>query len=214
MAQYWGERKACWRDCAAEEFEGFVRPRAMHEEVPDFDVLCMVNMGFTEWVLFERPLRNGRTPLQLYIGRAPDCVGSDAVERLRQVERTHVFSRFAILDKDRDSGMAILRDTRTDLVYDVRDPVLCHRNRWRDGTIAERIACVDDVWQVVGQTRLYDRALPQFTSEDGPGELHEEDRGIPGIDEAGFFLRFLRDVMGEEGRYASTLRSVMLSSAA
>ncbi|MDO4436875.1 MAG: hypothetical protein Q4B77_02860 [Coriobacteriaceae bacterium] len=208
MAAYWGERTTCWRASAADEFEAFVQPLAMREADPDFDIIQMINMCFTEWVLFERPLHDGRTPLQLYIGRAPNCIGSEAVERLRQVERTQFFSRFAILDKDSGAGVALLRDMRDDRVYDVHDPVLCEGRRWRDGTIAERIACVDGLWQVVGQARLYDRALPKYTEEDGPGELHEEDVGVPEIAHAGFFLRFLRDVLGAEGRYTPSLRAV------
>ncbi len=252
MAEYWGERKMGWREEAAAEFERAVRPLAFFEEPPARDRIDAVNMCFTEWALFERPLRRGRTPLQLYVEAASEdarevslcrlrqveqtqffsrfaILGKDldrgiallrdvrtggeydvldpflSLCRLRQVEQTQFFSRFAILGKDLDRGIALLRDVRTGGEYDVLDPFLCSRDRWSAGTIAERVACVDGVWQVVGQARLYDHATPDETAHDGPGELHPEDADDAVLRDASFFLRLVRDVMGLDGRYAQTL---------
>lgn len=208
VAGYWGARKDGWLDEAGAEFEHLVRPIALYGNLP-----CPVsrlagvdatNMCFTEWFLFERPLRGGRTPLQLYVGNAPACEDGVSLSRLRQIEQTQFFSRFAIVDKGSD-GFAELRDVRTDRWYRVFDPVLCGRARWRDGTIAERIGCVDGMWCVVGQARLYDRASPDATALDGPGELHSEDLGNQDMLDASYFIRLVRDVMGAEGRYAHTL---------
>lgn len=205
MAEYWGERKMGWREEAAAEFERAVRPLAFFEEPPARDRIDAVNMCFTEWSLFERPLRRGRTPLQLYVEAASEDAREVSLWRLRQVEQTQFFSRFAILGKDLDRGIALLRDVRTGGEYDVLDPFLCSRDRWSAGTIAERVACVDGVWQVVGQARLYDHATPDETAHDGPGELHPEDADDAVLRDASFFLRLVRDVMGLDGRYAQTL---------
>ena len=205
MAEYWGERKMGWREEAAAEFERAVRPLAFFEEPPARDRIDAVNMCFTEWALFERPLRRGRTPLQLYVEAASEDAREVSLCRLRQVEQTQFFSRFAILGKDLDRGIALLRDVRTGGEYDVLDPFLCSRDRWSAGTIAERVACVDGVWRVVGQARLYDHATPDETAHDGPGELHPEDADDAVLRDASFFLRLVRDVMGLDGRYAQTL---------
>lgn len=205
MCAYWIARKLDWRSKASEEFERLVCPQAFFELNPGRARLDAVNLCFTEWALFERPLRQGRTPLQLYVDHAPDGVDTATVARLRQVEQTQFFSRFAILSKDGESGMARLRDVRTDRVYEVLDPYLCANGRWRDGTIAERLACVEGVWQVVGRARLYDRATPEQTAHDGPGEAHPEDRGDPYLRDASYFVRLVRDVMGLGGRFAPSL---------
>ena len=205
MASYWGARKARWRDAAGIEFEKIVRPFALYSDAPSREGIDAANMCFTEWALFDRPLERGRTPLQLYIERRPDGVADLEVARLRQIEQSQFFSRFEIVSKDAASGCAVLRDVRTGRRYLVHDPFLCTNNRWQDGTIAERIGCVDDAWYVVGQARLYDHATPAQTEHDGPGEIHPEDRGDPILRDAGFFLRLVRDVMGIEGRYTPTL---------
>lgn len=181
MAEYWGERREGWRDAAADEFERIVMPACLYGPEQDFRRLQMVNMCFTEWVLFERPLREGKTPF---------------------------FARFAILDKEPETSRAMLLDVGTDRRYEVCDGALCKNVRWRNGTIAERIACVDGLWQVVGQVHLYDRADPDATRVDGPGALHPDDLRAEDMCDAGLFLRLVRDVLGVDGRYAPTLSMV------
>lgn len=207
MAEYWGERKTCWLDAASDEFQACVQPCSMSRERPTSRYVSMVNTYFTEWVLFERPLAYGRTPLQLYIDRVADGVSSGARDRLRQVERTQFFSRFAILEKDERLYRAVLSDVRTGRGYEVIDPVLCTTQRWRDGTIAERIACVDGVWRPVGQARLYDRAPAHHPYAVAPGEELGEGEASDAL-ASSYYLRLLRDVLGVEGRYASTLKFV------
>lgn len=169
MAEYWGERREGWRDAAADEFERIVMPACLYGPEQDFRRLQMVNMCFTEWVLFERPLREGKTPLQLYVETPPEGTLESTVDHLRQIDETQFFARFAILDKDPETSRAMLLDVGTDRRYEVCDGALCKNARWRNGTIAERIACVDGLWQVVGQVHLYDRADPDATRVDGPG---------------------------------------------
>ena len=168
----------------------------------------MVNMCFTEWVLFERPLREGKTPLQLYVETPPEGTLESTVDHLRQIDETQFFARFAILDKEPETSRAMLLDVGTDRRYEVCDGALCKNARWRNGTIAERIACVDGLWQVVGQVHLYDRADPDATRVDGPGALHPDDLRAEDMCEAGLFLRLVRDVLGVDGRYAPTLSMV------
>lgn len=205
MADYWGERRGDWRDDAADEFERIVMPACLREPDPDFRQIQLVNMCFTEWVLFERPLRGGETPLGLYIEAAPLGTTEPMLGRLGQIADTQFFSRFAILDKDAELGRVLLRDVRTDRRYEVFDEVLCANPRWRGGTIAERIARIDGEWHVVGQVHLYDRAAPEATLVDGPGEVHPDDPRAGEMRDAGIFLRLARDVLGLDGRYAPTL---------
>ncbi len=174
----------------------------------------MVNMCFTEWVLFERPLNEDKTPLQLYIETPPEDTSECALDHLRQIDETQFFARFAILDKDLDSGRATLLDVGGDRRYEVFDGVLCKNARWRNGTIAERIACVDGLWQVVGQVHLYDRAIPDVTRVDGPGALHPDDVRAEEMRDAGLFLRLVRDVLGVDGRYVPTLSMVSVEGGA
>lgn len=208
MAEFWGERKEGWRDAAADEFERIVMPACLYGPEQDFRRLQMVNMCFTEWVLFERPLREGKTPLQLYVETPPEGASESMVDHLRQIDETQFFARFAILDKDSDTGRAMLLDMGSDRRYEVRDTALCANVRWRNGTIAERIACVDGQWQVIGQVHLYDRAAPDATRVDGPGALHPDDLRADDMHDAGLFLRLVRDVLGVDGRYAPTLSMI------
>lgn len=208
MAEYWGERREGWRDAAADEFERIVMPACLYGPEQDFRRLQMVNMCFTEWVLFERQLREGKTPLQLYVETPPEGTSEFTVDHLRQIDETQFFARFAILDKDPETSRAMLLDVGTDRRYEVCDGALCKNTRWRNGTIAERIACVDGLWQVVGQVHLYDRADPDATRVDGPGALHPDDLRAEDMRDAGLFLRLVRDVLGVDGRYAPTLSMV------
>lgn len=213
MAEWWGRRKVGWLDRAAREFGELVDPYAYYAVNPALDEIMLANMCFTEWFLFESLLQDGKTPLGRYIDRHPDGASDRAIERLRQVEVTQFFSRFEIKGKDAASGICDLRDVRTDTCYEVLDRRLCKRRRWCKGTIAERIGCVDDQWQLVGQVHLYDRALPQDTAVDGPGEVHPEDIG-DGFDTArmSYYLRLLRDTIGMGGRYVSTVQAVSLGA--
>lgn len=213
MADYWGERRDSWRDEAADEFERIVMPACLREPDPDFRQIQMVNMCFTEWVLFERPLRGGDTPLRRFIDSGPLEMTDPMSGRLMQIAETQFFSRFAILDKDPTGGRAVLRDVRTDRDYEVFDEILSSNPRWRNGTIAERIARVDGSWHAVGQVHLYDRVIPDETRTDGPGEIHPGDPRAEEMRKAGFFLRLVRDVLGFDGRYAPTLSVISLERA-
>ena len=85
-------------------------PTGVFELNPGRARLDAVNLCFTEWVLFERPLRQGRTPLQLLWIMPPTgwIPHGSAVEAGRA--DADFFSRFAILSKDGESGMARLRN--------------------------------------------------------------------------------------------------------
>lgn len=212
FVEYWGERKACWIDAASSEFEDYVHPFAMRMRSPSPRYLAMTNIYFTEWVLFERPLVYGRTPLQLYIGRSARTLPEDSLDRLRQVEHTQFFSRFAIVEKDMAASRVRLVDVWTGSAYEVLDPVICSVERWREGTIAERIACVDGVWRPVGQARLYDRAPAGQSIQDDLGD--HRDVGSQGEKVGSYYLRLLRDVIGADGRFSDTLKLVEVDSEA
>ena len=192
MAQFWMLRKFQFLESARTQFEVIVDPWLSYCEEPSQSEIMAYNMAFTDWLLFERPYYHGKTLLELYVDE--------------QVRDTQYFSRFGILDKDPATGMVALRDTRTDRRFDVYDPHIVQKERWRDGAIAVRIACVDDVWLTAGQLYLYDIARLSDTAVDGPGAVHPEDLE-DGFDTSciSFFLRLVRDIMGAQGRYVKSL---------
>ena len=207
MARYWIAQKAAFLDDAAREFEQLVDPALSYEPYPAPNQIVAFNLAFTEWVLFERELCDGMTPLQLFAAERPVALSPAAYDRLRCVEQSHFFSRFSIEDKDVARGVNVLVDTRSGRSYEVLDPHLAQTERWCDGVIAERIACVDGIWVGVGQLYLYDLAPADAIKGDGPGAVHPEDLEC-GVDTGrlGFYLRLVRDVMGVDGRYVHTMK--------
>ena len=142
VARYWAIRKQELLADAASAFISFVEPAFLHD-MPPFIEPDSFNVMFTEWMLFEYPFRNDRTPLEEYAAHPPAGAKALHLDHVRQICETQIFSRFVIHDKDTRSGMAALEDIQTARRYDVYDPELCKRARWRSGTIGERIACVD-----------------------------------------------------------------------
>lgn len=208
MADYWVKRKWSFLNQANEEFVSFVDPAVLYKECLTEEDVVLINMCFTEWALFERPVRRGRTPLQVLADTPPAGMPEGFAGALRQIDESQLFSRFAILDKDRQAGVAVLRDCRTDRRYDVIAPRICSVDRWHDGSIGVRIGCVDGTWQVVGQVHIYDIASPDTYVADGPGEMHPEDYlRKPEAEFAGFYMRLVRDVLGIEGRYHQSARA-------
>lgn len=206
MANYWLLRKFQFLDWTNEVFFSYIDPDCQLFDLED-DKQMILSMCFTEWLLFECPLRDNLTPLELYLKERPMRVSQSSLDRLLQVRDTQFFSRFAILEKDASTGVSALRDVRTGRRYDVYDQHLCEVDHWKNGTIAERIGCIDGNWQIVGQVRMYDRAEASKVPADGPGELHSEDRETrPELQEASYFIRLVRDLLSPDGRYQDTLK--------
>lgn len=183
MAQFWMLRKFQFLESAREQFEIIVDPWLSYCEEPSQSEIMAYNMAFTDWLLFERPYYHGKTLLELYVDEPPASLSPASLRRLEQV-----------------------RDTRTDRRFDVYDPHIVQKEHWRDGAIAVRIACIDDVWLTAGQLYLYDIARLSDTAVDGPGAVHPEDLE-DGFDTSciSFFLRLVRDIMGAQGRYVKSL---------
>ena len=183
MAQFWMLRKFQFLESAREQFEIIVDPWLSYCEEPSQNEIVVYNMAFTDWLLFERPYYHGKTLLELYVDEPPASLSPASLRRLEQV-----------------------RDTRTDRRFDVYDPHIVQKEHWREGAIAVRIACVDDVWLTAGQLYLYDIARQSDTAVDGPGAVHPEDLE-DGFDTSciSFFLRLVRDIMGAQGRYLKSL---------
>lgn len=175
MAHFWMLRKFQFLEPAREQFEIIVDPWLSYCTEPSQNEIMAYNMAFTDWLLFERPYRHGKTLLELYVDEPPASLSPASLKRLEQVRDTQYFSRFGILDKDPASGMVVLKDTRTDHRFDVYDPHIVQKEHWSDGAIAVRLACVDDVWLTAGQLYLYDIARLSDTAVDGPGAVHPED---------------------------------------
>ena len=188
MAHFWMLRKFQFLEPAREQFEIIVDPWLSYCTEPSQNEIMAYNMAFTDWLLFERPYRHGKTLLELYVDEPPASLSPASLKRLEQVRDTQYFSRFGILDKDPASGMVVLKE------------------HWSDGAIAVRLACVDDVWLTAGQLYLYDIARLSDTAVDGPGSVHPEDLD-DGFDTSciSFFLRLVRDIMGAQGRYVKSL---------
>ena len=158
MAHFWMLRKFQFLEPAREQFEIIVDPWLSYCEEPSQNEIMAYNMAFTDWLLFERPYRHGKTLLELYVDEPPASLSPASLKRLERVRDTQYFSRFGILDKNPASGMVVLKDTRTDHRFDVYDPHIVQKEHWNDGAIAVRLACVDDVWLTAGQLYLYDIA--------------------------------------------------------
>ena len=193
MAHFWMLRKFQFLESAREQFEIIVDPWLSYCEEPSQNEIMAYNMAFTDWLLFERPYRHGKTLLELYVDEPPASLSPASFKRLEQ-------------DKDPASGMVVLKDTHTDHGFDVYDPHIVQKEHWSDGAIAVRLACVDDVWLTAGQLYLYDIARLSDTAIDGPGAVHPEDLE-DGFDTSriSFFLRLVRDIMGAQGRYVKSL---------
>lgn len=122
MAHFWMLRKFQFLEPAREQFEVIVDPWLSYCEGPSQNEIMAYNMAFTDWLLFERPYRHGKTLLELYVDEPPASLSPASLKRLERVRDTQYFSRFGILDKNPASGMVVLRDTRTDRRFDVYDP--------------------------------------------------------------------------------------------
>ena len=207
MAVHWQRHGGGFIGAAADEFCDLVDPACYHRAAPDGRELELVSVCFTEWLLFEKALGDGATPLERFCADRPAAMPERMWRALGEVAATQFFSRFAILGKDGVTGVCKLEDVRTGGRYEVFDPRLCSVGTWRDGTIGERVARVGGRWLAVGQVRLYDRAPAEDTLVDGPGEVHPEDaEGMPERMRQSFFLRLCRDVIGHRGRYSETAR--------
>ncbi|MBY4797094.1 hypothetical protein K6V98_01780 [Collinsella sp. AGMB00827] len=203
-AEWWEREKHRFLPEVGREFVRIVRPSAAVEAHPSDRDMMLANMAMTEWFMFERSFGAEGTPLEMY---RDHCQDPDCAARLAQVIDTQFFSRFSILDKDLESGMAVLQSLANGRRYDVYDPHVCEVPHWKDGVIAERIAKVDGLWLIVGQMHLYDHAPADETGADAPGSVHPEDRDqAETLESAGSFLRLLRDCIGHNGRYRSTLK--------
>lgn len=201
---YWADRQHEFAPQASEHFVSFVDPAYLYGEEP---LLSPEVIGtiFTEWLLFEYVLPNGMTPVEAFASKPPVAASADTRRIVRGIARTQFFSRFAILYKDQATKIATLRDVQTGRRYDVYDPRLCQTERWRTGTIGERLVHIDGTWTPVAPIRLYDRAAAEEATPDGPGCFHPEDiLRKPEAEHASFYLRLLRDIVGIEGRYRHT----------
>lgn len=211
----WEDREAEYFERSRLAFEEAVRPAAYYERKPDPRFIVQANMAYTEWFLFEFGLAGGKTPLELFVERPPDGTRAERLGRLEQVAQTQRFSRFAIRDKRVETGELGVVDLRTGERLVVRNERACQMRTWRDGTLGQRIARVEGEWLLVGQTLLYDRASYEPLSERGPGDLEgmiavamgpEGPTFVPREPTGSYFLDVLRDVIGIDGPYRSTLR--------
>ncbi len=67
MAHFWMLRKFQFLEPAREQFEIIVDPWLGYCTEPSQNEIMAYNMAFTDWLLFERPYRHGKTLLELYV---------------------------------------------------------------------------------------------------------------------------------------------------
>lgn len=115
MAHFWMLRKFQFLEPAREQFEIIVDPWLSYCTEPSQNEIMAYNMAFTDWLLFERPYRHGKTLLELYVDEPPASLSPASLKRLEQVRDTQYFSRFGILDKNPASGMVVLK-TRAPII--------------------------------------------------------------------------------------------------
>ena len=63
MAHFWMLRKFQFLEPAREQFEVIVDPWLSYCSEPSQNEIMAYNMAFTDWLLFERPYRHGKTLL-------------------------------------------------------------------------------------------------------------------------------------------------------
>lgn len=195
-------------DVAFEEFVGYIDPAVLYVRRPSERDFMAIEMCFSEWLMVERPLHDGLTPLQLAAEMSPESVAAADVRALKEVAASQFFSRFAICDKDAQTGVASLCDVRSGACYEVLAPHVCENDRWSDGSIALRIAYVDGRWQEAGKVNLYDRCEPKPVTPLSAGEVHPDDEDLPEALLASYYLRLVRDLMGIDGLYRKTAHIV------
>ena len=71
MAHFWMLRKFQFLEPAREQFEIIVDPWLSYCAEPSQNEIMAYNMAFTDWLLFERPYRHGKTLLELYVDEPP-----------------------------------------------------------------------------------------------------------------------------------------------
>lgn len=195
-------------DAAFDEFVDYIDPAALYRTRPSERDFMAIEMCFSEWLITERPLRRGLSPLQLAAATPPSDAPGETADLLREVASSQFFSRFAIESKDREQGAATLVDVRTGERYEVLAPRICAIEHWSDGSIALRIARAGGRWQEAGRVNLYDRCAPGPVTEESAGEIHPEDGELPEALRSSYYLRLVRDLMGIDGHYRSTARIV------
>lgn len=203
VGRYWMEHGRILLDDANRVFLSYVQPAFLFGEEPFLDNRSL-SMLFSEWLLFDFPFFDGKTPFEQFVAH-PAGIGDEQRDRLGRIADSQFFSRFEILYKDGETGVCALADVRDGHRYDVRDPALCRNRRWRDGTIGLRIARSGELWEHVGQCHLYDRSPARDTAGGGPGLMRPEDApNRPDVAHASFYLRMLRDLIGIDGPYRHT----------
>ena len=85
MALFWMLRKFQFLEPAREQFEIIVDPWLSYRTEPSQNEIMAYNMAFTDWLLFERPYRHGKTLLELYVDEPPASLSPASLKRLEQV---------------------------------------------------------------------------------------------------------------------------------
>lgn len=91
MAHFWMLRKFQFLEPAREQFEIIVDPWLGYCTEPSQNEIMAYNMAFTDWLLFERPYRHGKTLLELYVDEPPASLSPASLKRLERDARHTVF---------------------------------------------------------------------------------------------------------------------------
>lgn len=92
MAHFWMLRKFQFLEPAREQFEIIVDPWLSYRTEPSQNEIMAYNMAFTDWLLFERPYRHGKTLLELYVDEPPASLSPASLKRSSRCA-THSISR-------------------------------------------------------------------------------------------------------------------------
>lgn len=92
MAHFWMLRKFQFLEPAREQFEIIVDPWLSYCTEPSQNEIMAYNMAFTDWLLFERPYRHGKTLLELYVEEPPTLLSPASLKRSSRYA-THSISR-------------------------------------------------------------------------------------------------------------------------
>ncbi|ERI06217.1 hypothetical protein [Atopobium sp. oral taxon 810] len=211
-----GEVGYFWERCHPESFheaqERFVRevdPYAMHLMMPCESDIQLVQMMFTEWLVFDYVAPDGHNPLYHYMDACNGAGRCLAADQLKQVEHSQFFSQFWVIAQDEEHGTALLADSKSKQLFHLHNGLVARNENWEDGLLGLRIAHIDGEWRMVGGIPLHDRGLRK---DEHVCVTEMSQCRFEGPDAkkncAQSYLSCARDLIGARGRYRGTVEVV------
>lgn len=197
---------------AQERFVQEVDPYVMHMMVPQERDIAVVQMLFTEWLVFDYHAADGKSPLEHFVdtlraaGRLPEA------QHLQQVGQSQFFAQFWVIAQDVEHSTVLLSERKSHQLFHVHNRLIAINEAWDDGLLGVRIAHIDGMWRVVSSAPLHDqgpcKADHVCVSSKSSSDVEHITQAARS---AQSFLLCIRDLIGVHGRYRESVR-VQLAS--